>query len=319
MIELSVPGSGATLSLDPSCGGAVQSLVLEADCRPVSVLCADPGTDEDAGVQAVAQSGDESCFHPYFAGRFLWPFNDRIPQGRYAFEGRTYHLPANDPGTGDAIHGMLYARRVTVASDNAGRPESVTLTDTIGSDEYPAYPFDVCVRIELRLERSSLELIIASENVGARACPIAFGWHPYFVLPDARTADDLVLRTSAERYVPVDDRLLPVGGTAPVLGSALDRFCGPDGDRIVGEELDVAVTTVQPPITTELQSDRFLLRIEQSGALAYQQWFIPPDRGSIAVEPVTAATDSFNRPESGQRTLEPGETVWGRAKVSLSG
>ncbi len=319
MIELSVPGSGAALSLEPACGGAVQELVLEARGRPVSVLCANPGAEADAALQVDAYGGDAPCFHPYFAGRFLWPFNDRIPQGRYAFAGRTYHLPANDPGTGDAIHGMLYARRVTVASEDAGRPQSVTLTDTIRGDEYPAYPFDVCVRIELRLERSSLELIIASENVGAGACPIAFGWHPYFVLPDARTADDLVLRTSAERYVPVDARLLPIGGTASVRGTALDRFCGSDGDRIAGEELDVAVTSLRAPIVTELQSDRLLLRIEQSGAFGYQQWFVPPDRGSIAVEPVTAATDSFNRPESGQRTLEPGETVRGRAKVSLSG
>lgn len=317
MIELAVPGSAAALTLDPACGATVQSLVLEAQGRPVSVLCADPGALPPARDTPPSATGP--CFHPFFSGRFLWPFNDRIPYGRYTFEGQAYVLPANDPTTGDAIHGMLYARPVSVAPDAADRPRSVTVSDTIGCEEYAGYPFDVAVRIELNLARSSLELAMTSENVGTRACPVAFGWHPYFVLQDAKGADDVVLRTNAERYVPVDERLLPTGGTAAVRGTALERFCGSGGDRIDGEELDVAITSLHAPITTELQSDRFLLRVEQGGAFAYQQWFVPPDRGSIAIEPVTAATDSFNRPELGLGLLAPGESVRGVVRVSLSG
>lgn len=314
MIELSVPGSVAALTLDPACGGAVESLVFEVDRRRVSVLCADPGP-------APSMPGVDPgpCFHPLFAGRFLWPFNDRIPAGRYRFGGRGYELPANDPASGDAIHGMLYARAVTVASDDGDRPRGVTLRDTIGGDEYAGYPFDVALKIELRLSRTSLELTMTCENVGSRACPVAFGWHPYFVLPDAPTADYLVLRTTADRYVPVDDRLLPVGGTATVRGSALERLCTGEGDRVAGADLDVAVTAEGRAVTTEVESDRHLLRIEQSGAFAYQQWFVPPDRRSIAIEPVTAATDSFNRPELGRRTLAPSEWVRGGVRVSLAG
>jgi len=318
MIELSVPGSAAALTLDPACGGTVESLVFDVDRLPVRVVCADPGSASPARGPAPT-AGLGPCFHPFFAGRFLWPFNDRIPAGRYRFEGRTYELPVNDPGSGDAIHGMLYARPVSVAWDEAGRPQSVTLSDTIRGDECEGYPFDVSVRIELHLARASLELTMTSENVGTVTCPVSFGWHPYFVLPDAHAADELVLRTSADSYVPVDDRLLPTGGTAPARGSALERFCTGRGGRVAGAELDVAVTAEGAAITTELESDRYLLRIEQSGALAYQQWFVPPDRGSIAVEPVTAATDSFNRPELGRRTLAPSESVRGVVRISLAG
>jgi galactose mutarotase-like enzyme len=45
--------------------------------------------------------------------------------------------------------------------------------------------------------------------------------------------------------------------------------------------------------------------------------FIPPDRRSIALEPVTAATNSFNMPELGRMVLAPGQLVSGTISVGL--
>jgi aldose 1-epimerase len=315
--ELSVPASAARLTLDENCGGAVSSLTFDLKGKPVDVLCPDPG--HAAADRVPHDERDrmppptDRCTHPFFAGRFLWPFNDRIPGGRYTFAGATFILPANDPESDDAIHGMLYRRQVQVQSgiDTA----AVVLTDTIAPDEYESYPFHMTIRVELRLAARTLDLTMSSRNEGALPAPVAFGWHPYFQLPGAHLAD-LVLSTSAGEDVPVDAELLPTGGSVSIEGTALAPFAGA-GAVIGATEIDVAVRASGESIRTEIRGNGIGLKIEQDGAFAYQQWFTPPDRSSVAIEPITAATDSFNRPEVGQRVLEPGESIEGSMTVSL--
>ena len=73
-----------------------------------------------------------------------------------------------------------------------------------------------------------------------------------------------------------------------------------------------AATTV-----VDLGVDRII--IEQStDPFGFTQLFIPPARDSIAVEPVTAATDAFNRPELGLRRLEPGAALRGTVRIRRS-
>jgi len=258
------------------------------------------------------------CYDPTFAGRFLWPFNDRIPGGRYAFAGDSYQLPVNDTETGDAIHGALYNRALTV--EHEPRSSSVILHGALEASELPGYPFALAVTIRLRMEPDSLFLAMSTTNIGARTAPIAFGWHPYFTLPGCESVDAMRLRTNAAHFIPVDDRLLPTGGPVPAAGTVLESFVGsgaastPIGDRV----FDVAVCGMGEPVIAELATATHRLVIRQSQAFVYQQWYTPPSRAAIAIEPVTAATDSFNRVETGRRLLAAGETVVGAVSVTLS-
>ncbi len=70
--------------------------------------------------------------------------------------------------------------------------------------------------------------------------------------------------------------------------------------------------------TARLTDGHLLLEITQSELFQYTQIYIPPDRGSIAIEPVSAATNAFNVPALGLRVLEPGQGVDGTVTVTLS-
>ena len=68
-----------SLVLCPSLGGTIVSLTLGSDQHQIM------RNDLDA----------ELLKNPLFRGRFLFPFNDRIPDGIYTFHDKTYQLPKN--------------------------------------------------------------------------------------------------------------------------------------------------------------------------------------------------------------------------------
>lgn len=306
LIGLRDGATGATAIVRPDCGGTVARIALAAARDVVDVLDPSP------------EPSPSRCHDPYFPGRILWPFSDRIPRGIYWFEGQDYHLPINDPESGDAIHGLISDRSLEIlstTSDDAAA--SATLRATIDPGDVDGYTFSVTLEITYRLDAAGFSLSATGFNNGGRPAPMGLGWHPYFFLPGATTVDVLHLRTSADRYVPVEDRLLPTGEIKPVADTPYD-FTGPDGREIAGLELDIALTGGVDPITTVLRSQELSLSIIQSGAFAYQQFFIPPSRRAIAIEPITAATNAFNRPELGLILLQHGQSYTAGCTLSLT-
>ena len=60
----------------------------------------------------VEDAAEELLANPWFRGRLLFPFNDRIPGGVYRFEGREYAFPCTEGD--DALHGFLWQRAMRV-------------------------------------------------------------------------------------------------------------------------------------------------------------------------------------------------------------
>lgn len=304
--------NGPEALLNPSCGGRIETLRLRPDASsaPVSVL-----KPEENGQQNGQQNG---CSTERFNGHILLPFNDRIPGGRYRWNGEEYRFPPNDPDSGDAIHGLLYAMPLEVEAADCGEAAArAVLTRSICPADAPGYPFSLFVRITSCLLPGSFELNIEVRNTGRRPAPLTLGWHPYFRLPGPGGAfgsiDDLTLQLPADRYVAVNDDLLPTGETPPLAGSPYDfsRL-----RRIAESEMDIALRRTGNPAL--LAGDGYRLEITAGPVFAYWQVFTPPERDSIAVEPVSAATNAFNRPELGLQVMEPSSAVHARVQVRLS-
>ena len=246
---------------------------------------------------------------PLFRGRLLFPFNDRIPGGRYVFEGREHRLRINSAEDGSAIHGFLYRRGMECVGEDAGLDGArLVLRERIRPGEEPGYPFALSLRVEYELGRGRAALSFVVRNEGKGRAPFALGWHPYFEL--GKAADELVLEHRGERYLPVDESLMPLGGLADVAGGPYD-FRG--GRRVGAHSLDVALAA--PPdgrvllsrpgeAALELHADRELF--------PFTQLFVPPARDSLAVEPISSPTNAFNRSELGLQVLAPGEERRGR-------
>ncbi|HTX71192.1 MAG TPA: aldose 1-epimerase [Rectinemataceae bacterium] len=306
----SVAGHGGHL-LSSGRGDELHVLDLGGTVRELSLS----GPGGGRGTSLLVRSElDAIEYDPLFRGRLLFPFNDRIPGGRYRFGGAEHRLRVNSPVDGSAIHGFLYRRVMECVGETAEEDcAKLVLRDRIGAADEPGYPFPISLRVEYELGPGRCRLGFRLRNVGDSAAPFGLGWHPYFSL--GVPADDLVLTHGGERFVPVGEDLLPLGGLEPVTGSPFDFRTG---RRLGKAALDTALCAPADGRCTLSRPGGPGLELAADPALfAFTQLYIPPDRRSVALEPVSSPTDAFNRPELGLPVLEPGEERRGWISVRL--
>lgn len=247
----------------------------------------------------------------YYRGVPLYPFVNRLDAGRYSFAGRSYQFPVNEAARNNALHGFIQHLPVRISATQLSptRAQAQAVYEYLGDRE--AYPFPARITMTYTLDSAgTLELEMAVHNLHSQEVPVGIGWHPYFTL--GQPVDDLSLKIPPSKRVLVDDRLLPTGVLdeqqlfpvlAPISGTAFDTCY-----RLASAEDDSP--SVQELILWSEQARQGLAIWQASGRgnFNYLQICIPPDRESIAIEPVSCAINALNNHE-GLALVQPG-TTW---------
>lgn len=298
-IELRLPSTGETAFVLPELGGSVYSITLGKSLTQILDL----------------DQADELSTNPKFRGRLLFPFNDRIPNAEYTFAAKHYKLPVNCPEDGSAIHGLIYNRTMDVIREEQSADSArLVLATAFGAHEFQGYPFALTFEVEYLLQPGTLTLKFRISNDGENEAPIALGWHPYFQLGTA-SVDEHELCLPAKGYVEVDEALLPTGNIPSCDGSDLDfaQF------KPIGKlELDHAFEHSGSAEAFFRLGSKQLKMSQDPEFFPYFQLYIPETRRSLALEPVSGATDSFNRPALGLKTLVSGAEIRTWCKIELS-
>jgi aldose 1-epimerase len=167
-------------------------------------------------------------------GQLLIPWPNRIAGARYRFGGEDHRLPAHEPRTGSAIHGLVRERPWRVLDRSAA---AVTLTLDLPPED--GHPFSLELRATYSVAGDGLTVDVTATNVGNMPCPYGAGAHPYLRLPEGGSIDDALLQIPADSTLEVDDRGIPTGAECEVEGTDLD-FRSPR--RIGSLKLDTAFT-----------------------------------------------------------------------------
>ena len=241
----------------------------------------------------------------------LFPWNDRLPGARFVFEGRTVRMTP-DKGDGSRIHGLIRFSRTEVLEEKADETGAeirlgITLDDPA---KFDGWPYRLRLETRYRLEKGRLSLEFRISNLGAENAPVALGWHPYFTL--GGSIEGATLTLSGDRYVEVAPDLMPTGAVPSVEGTSLDFR---RGGALGGEELDVALSSGDGVARLSRGGSAVTLR-QDPKFFRWFQLYTPPGNRSIAIEPVSGATDALNRPELGLTVLKPGESVESRCEVA---
>lgn len=203
----------------------------------------------------------------------LCPFPNRIAEGQYSYNGQDYCLPINETGHGHAIHGLVFDKELRVINHSQTHIE--LNLDYPGTPGFP-FCFD-CTAVYSLLD-DGIRMGIRLNNTASQSFPFGLGWHPYFL---ASQLDDcyIEMQTSA-RYI-TDDRMIPLGPEPHRLNKI--RLNQPELDDAFLLDRDT-VKFVTPEYTLEMS-------LPES---SYLQLYIPEDRRSVAIEPMSCIANAFN-------------------------
>lgn len=247
------------------------------------------------------------------------PFANRIADARYVFDGQTYDLAPGIEGEQRAArHGFVRGVDFELAglSADALGARAEFRTSAIRPGVNPGYPFAIDLSVSYLLDERGLTLEACMRNVGDRAAPCFFGWHPYFRLGDA-PADGWELQVPAETLVRTDAAYIPLPGaqahvplqTEPALDFRRPRPIGAHEinhayAQLTAGEDGRARTRLRDP-----ESGLGLAVWQESGVmLVFTADTVTRDvRRSVALEPMESWADAFNRADCADAIrLEPG-------------
>ena len=160
--------------------------------------------------------------NPPYIGAIVGRYANRIANGTFSLDGKTYTLPKNDgPNT---LHGGTDKTLNKVVWDGEPLKGKAGVTFTyLSKDGDDGWPGNLKVRVTYTLTNDN-ELVIDYEATADKATPINLSQHSYFNLAGEGTSDILnhELMLNADHFTPVDKNLIPTGELRPVKGTPLD-------------------------------------------------------------------------------------------------
>lgn len=251
---------------------------------------------------------DDLESNAWFKQSILFPYPNRLEDGKYTFEGKSYQWPINQPETNNQLHGMVFNHPFDVV--RADVSESVATVELKhaydGALEY--YPFAYDLHVTYTLSTSGLEVRFKVVNTGSGNLPFGLGWHPYFQI-DKLPVKEYVIEAHDLEAIPLSERSLPTGERFDLGNCSLD---------LAEQVLDNAYEIRSLPNSCTLDVKSGLsLSISGSESMNFLQIFTPPGGESVAIEPMTANVNAFNN-GNGTKILGAGESFTCEVNLTLT-
>ena len=160
--------------------------------------------------------------NPPYLGAIVGRYANRVANGTFTLDGKTYTLPKNDgPNT---LHGGTTRTFDKVVWD--GEPlqgKAGVAFSYVSKDGEEGFPGNLKVKVTYTLTDGDA-LLIHYEATTDKATPINMSQHSYFNLKGEGNGDilDHEIMINADRFTPVDKNLIPTGELRPVKGTPFD-------------------------------------------------------------------------------------------------
>jgi galactose mutarotase-like enzyme len=246
----------------------------------------------------------------------LHPWANRLAGQSYTVAGRTVDVPAGSPlirtdPNGLPIHGVVNASPhwevMAAGADDTTAGLSARLDFGAQPELLEAFPFPHELRIDVTLRGATLAIRTVLTATGDGPVPVAFGYHPYIVLPGVPRTDWHVEVPTTRRLV-LDERMIPTGAVEDVA-----PHDGPLGDRT----FDDGYAGIEDGTRFALTGGGRRIELELADGYPFAQVYAPAGEELIAFEPMTAPTNAL---ASGQdlQFAEPGKPVSATFAISVA-
>ena len=230
----------------------------------------------------------------------LFPFPNRLADGKYSWRGADYQFELNEKVNNHAIHGFVQFLPFEPGNRVLEEKRAEFNCSLKYSGENAAYPFPFTLSLKYEItSRNEFNFSAVVRNDHSHSIPVGLGWHPYFVLDGA--VDTWGIDIPNGNLVEVDARMLPTGKKSSFPKTESGLLNGVTYDSCL--EVDSQYTLYRVALFNEQER----LQIVASQKLfPFFQIFTPPQRKSVALEPMTCNINAFNNGQ-GLVTLEPGK------------
>lgn len=241
----------------------------------------------------IISSKETLPYETSFASAILFPFANRIADGRYSFNNQTYQLKINKEEENNAIHGLVYDKTFKLVHSIAYKDFSEVHVRYIENKEVTGFPFKYILTISYILTKGNLKMNVEVKNIDSFSFPFTLGWHPYFVSSDLAKS---VLDFDCSKKKILNDKNIPIGE---------EKFKLSGGLKIDENDFDDCFILDKSKIC--LHTPDYRMDFNFSHDKTYLQLYTPSNRKTIAIEPQTGAANSFND-NRGLKVLHPRES-----------
>lgn len=268
--------------IDLRLGGSLQELILNA--------------------KTIISSKETVSYEESYASAILFPFANRIENGAFLFNDKSYQLHINKPEENNAIHGLVYNKAFDLVHFAAYKNEAVVHVRYIEKGEPLGFPFRYVITLSYLFRRDSVELIVEIKNLDRFSFPFTIGWHPYFVSSDI---DNSFLNLDCTKKLSVNKQRIPIKE---------EHIKIPVDLQIKDMNLDDCFMLNNNKLT--FKTPDYKMDFSFSTDENYLQLYIPPNRKTIAIEPQTGSANNFND-NRGLKILHPQELFEVRWKINI--
>lgn len=278
--------TGNAFSIVPECGACVLEVILDGQ----SIIDGH-------------KTADDLLKNDWYKSACLFPFPNRLKQGKYIFEGKTYRFPINDKANQNALHGFGTNEYFKIINIDCTEKEAEIHCRHQNKGSHPAYPFAFSFDVKMIIaDPGSLSLEFIFKNEDQQKIPVGLGWHPYFNCFEK--AEQVFLQMPDCQIVETDEFGIPTN----------ERF----DYHYFQKKKKIGMVVLDNAFYLKNQQNRAEVRLfSEFGKLTYWQEtgpqkfnylqiFTPWHRRSIAIEPMTCNIDAFNNGD-GLIVLNPGE------------
>ena len=227
-----------------------------------------------------------------YASSILFPFANRIKDGTYTFEDNIYNFEINEKPNNNALHGLVFDNTFEIVNSEATETSATVELVYNETQQNNGFPYTFSIALEYIFTETTLDLKVKVLNTDVKAFPFTLGWHPYFL------SDNLfesALQFESSKKIVFDNRMI----TSEVIKNP-----NPSEIKIKDTPLDDCWELDKTHVT--FKTPHYTLTIDSSEENSFLQSYTPPKANTIAIEPTTGVSDSFNN-KIGLKTLAPNE------------
>ncbi|MEG2612646.1 MAG: aldose 1-epimerase, partial [Alistipes sp.] len=252
----------------------------------------------------------------------LFPPN-RITDGRFVANGRTYQFPITIARENNYHHGILKSQPFMVSKARETAEEvliecryySNVVTDAI----YKNFPHEFKCKIIYKLTNEGLEHEIMFGNKSAEPMPIGVGFHTPLQIPFAGgAASDYVMRVAVDQQAELSERNVPTGKLLPLSaryaklrqGGLQVTECEPIEAGFTLREIEVDGAPYRGALVENIRTGVRTFYEVDYRTIYWTIWNNGGNQPYCCPEPqswATNAPNSANREAAGFQTIAPGD------------